>query len=131
LPGDLSIFLAAPCTLYNNFAGDLWISLTIQPSWTSASAGFPATNYTLSTSPGTTTSSGPITSATQFTAAVGGQLPSDDHWLGQQVVITVTINPNHDVPESNYNNNMNKIVAWMPGRLPVGLFKMTLRCGGI
>jgi hypothetical protein len=131
LLGDLSIFVAAPCTLYNDASGHLWISLTIQPAWTTAFGPFPATNYILSTSPGTATTSAPITSDTPFTAAVGGQLPSVDNWPGQLVQIHVVINPNHDVPESNYNNDYNNINAQVPVKLPVDLFKMTVPCFGI
>jgi hypothetical protein len=131
-PGDLWVGLANPCTLSANFLGHLSITVTVQPEWTTSYAlAFPATDFLLSTTPGSAVTTGPVTSTAPFTATVGGQTPSIDQWLGKTVSIALTIDPNHNVPESNYNNNTNHIEVNVPARVPVGAFSRAINCYGI
>jgi hypothetical protein len=113
-PGDLTIHLVGPCTFYADIDGYLWINPTLQAQWAGTWAPFPATDFNMKTNYGKATAGGPINNTTPFTWAIGGETPAADSWLGRTILLTVTINPAHDVSETNYTNNVTLISVHVP-----------------
>lgn len=119
--GDLTISLVGgACGFYSDTGGGLWIAPTLRASWSGPGA-FPGANlgFNMKTNYGKATAGGPVTSASPFTWAIGGEPASGNSWVGHTVQITVTIDPGDDVPESNESNNVAVVTFSVPSPLPI------------
>jgi hypothetical protein len=114
--GDLTIRLVGDgCGVYIDTDGGLWLNPTLQVAW-SGPGPFPAPwlGFSMTTNYGAATAGGPVSSTNPFTWGIGGEPLLGNSWLGQTVVITVTIDPGNAVPESNESNNTATITVVMP-----------------
>jgi hypothetical protein len=115
--GDLTIHLAGTCTWFQDTTKGLWINPTLAASWTGPGP-FPPTAFGMTSNYGTTGAGGPINSTAAFKWAIGGQPTAGNAFLGHTVLLTVTINPGHTVPEINYTNNITVITVSVPTTPP-------------
>jgi hypothetical protein len=120
--GDLTIQLVGTTCGYEiNGAGQLTLAPTLQAGWTGPGyfPGGPAgVQFTMTTNYGESRP-GTLTSTTPAAYPIDGQYAPGNRWLGHTVMITVTIDPDNAVAESNESNNTTMVYADVPNDLPL------------
>jgi hypothetical protein len=114
--GDLSVVIGGDCRIVKDGQGALWLKLTLAVNW--IGTAFPSTSYRITATHGNRSATDAVTASANLTAAIGGEPAVSNAFLGQQVVLTVTVDPQNQVAEVSEANNSVKIAVSVPASAP-------------